>query len=178
MARHIPQEIEKRNSNSCDCAVNLMILGNSMLLRLVIKAISMTPFIKVKEMSRNTFVPSTSRSEDMTSRISVAIISCTRRNPTAILPYSELRSPLSDRSLRMMIVLEKVSAIATYNAEIFSRPINLAITYPIAEVNTTWPIPVASEIFPTSLITLGLRFNPTTNRSVVMPIFEKSSMVS
>ncbi|OQC22721.1 MAG: hypothetical protein BWX71_02307 [Deltaproteobacteria bacterium ADurb.Bin072] len=46
-------------------------------------------------------------------RARMAMMSCTMRKPSAILPWSESISFLSDRSLTMMMVLEKVRATDT-----------------------------------------------------------------
>ena len=46
------------------------------------------------------------------------------------------------------------------------------------DVKIIWPKPVVKDTSPSSLITFGLKPNPTINKSEVIPIFEKSSTVS
>ena len=55
----------------------------------------------------------------------------------------------------MIIVLEKVNAIAIYIATIVGKPKTILIKNPITEVNITCPIPVINETFPTPFIMLG-----------------------
>ena len=62
---------------------------------------------------------------------STTAMSCTIRMPTAMRPCRESSSRRSESSLMMMMVLEKVSATATYSAVSQSRPRASTITKPI-----------------------------------------------
>jgi len=78
----------------------------------------------------------------------------------------------------MMMVEEKVKAIAIYIETILEKPKARHIKYPIIKVNKTCPIPVIKEIFPTSLIVFGFRWIPTINNKKAIPNCEKTSRVS
>ena len=58
------------------------------------------------------------------------------------------------------------------------NPKTFEIKNPIRAVKTTWPIPVISEIFPTSRIIFGLKLSPTIKRRIAIPNCENIFIVS
>ena len=74
------------------------------------------------------------------------------------------------------IVLLNVKAIATYNAEIDGNPSNLVITKPNIKVMDICPNPAIKATGPTSLITFGVKFNPTINNNKAIPISENNDI--
>ena len=74
--------------------------------------------------------------------------SCTIRKPTAMRPCRLSSSRLSDSSLTMMIVLENVSATATYKASMAPLPNASTSAKPITMVKVSWPRPVARATGP------------------------------
>src|SRR3989344_2179673 len=116
--------------------------------------------------------------DETTIKITIAIRSCTSKNPIDILPYNLSRASLSERSFIIIIVDENESAVATYIDVIEFKPSANQMKYPTKDVNTTCPIPVISEILPTSFIILGLKCNPTINKRRVIPNSEKTEIAS
>ncbi len=116
--------------------------------------------------------------EDIIINRAITKMSCTNRKPIDIFPYSLSMSFLSDRSFIIMIVLLNVKAIAIYMDEIVEKPRSLLMKKPIREVKMICPMPVTRETFPTSFMTFGLRLIPTMKRRNVIPICEKTAMVS
>ncbi len=113
--------------------------------------------------------------EEIKSNTAIATRSCVNKKPTEILPYNLGKSPLSERSLRIIIVLLKLNAIPRYKACIEEKPNARERRNPRNVVMTICPSPPIKETFPTSLITAGLRLRPTINKRMVIPIFEKRS---
>lgn len=76
------------------------------------------------------------------------------------------------------MVLLRVKAIAIYREETAENPNKIPKMNPTREVKIICPTPVIRETFPTSLITPGLKLNPTMNNSKAMPIWEKIEIAS
>ena len=93
-------------------------------------------------------------------------------------PCRESISRLSDSSFTMMIVLEKVSATATYRLAIGGSPSARQMPKPITEVNSTWPSPVATATGPSVRTRCRSSFNPTRNNRIAMPSSARRSMCS
>ena len=169
--------IAKNNKNSCDFAIFSVINGN------ISFAIMNTPtkivisFIIISIITIND-KPAVPVEDDINISINIATMSCTIRNPIAILPYNVSTSPLSDNSFSIIIVLLNVSAIAMYIAGIVANPKVFIIKNPITDVNIICPIPVISAIFPTSFTAFGFRCNPTMNSSIATPMCANASNVS
>lgn len=111
-SKHRP--IENRRRNSCDLAICHMIRGRTYL----VKAKTTRPTTAIfpnkipENIHRLTAAPSTGN-EANTIRIIIAIISWTINIPIDIFPYNSSNTPLSLRSLTMIIVLLNANAIAT-----------------------------------------------------------------
>lgn len=105
-------------------------------------------------------------------------MSCTIRNPRAMRPWSSSSSRLSDSSLTMMIVDEKVSATATYNATVADIPSSSASPNPMIEVKATCPSPVINATLPVVRARCRSSFSPTRKSNTAMPISANSSIGS
>jgi len=76
----------------------------------------------------------------------------------------------------MMIVLENVSATATYSEVTASMPRAIPMTNPRPAVNATWPRPVITATDPSERISLISSLMPTRNSRTAIPSSESSSI--
>ena len=134
--RLIPQVIENKKRYSWELVRKFVNFGNTYLLKRYNTPKKAKAFIKRRTAKKKVPV-SISCVEPQTEikrSIIVATTSCTNRKPIEIFPYSLVKSPLSEMSLNIIIVLEKVKAIAPYKEAIRSKPRKIIIKNPIIEV--------------------------------------------
>ncbi len=106
------------------------------------------------------------------------MMSCTISIPIDILPYNSSSTPLSLRSLTIIMVLLNANAIAIYILVILSNHQYHAIKNPIPVVKITWPSHTTSDALPKSLINHGLSHSHTIKSNNATPRCEKSSTCS
>lgn len=116
--------------------------------------------------------------EDNIIMKSIAIRSCTISIPIDILPYNSSSTPLSLRSLTMIIVLLNANAIAIYMLVIASYPKYHAIKNPSTVVKITCHSHIMRDVFHKSLINHGLSHSHTIKSNNATPRCEKSSTCS
>jgi len=95
----------------------------------------------------------------------MTIRSCTMSIPMLNLPEVDSISSLSPSSFKTTIVLLKANPIAKNHEVIVSNPINVAMKYHKTPVTKTWKNHAINDVFPRSLMMVGLSSIPTINNS-------------
>ncbi len=172
LARIIAHATANRISSSCDCASQWTSRGSTQCIRIAIAPRNAAPLTRITRLCISRPRPDSSPpNAESTISARIATTSCTIRKPTATRPCRESISRLSESSFTMMIVLENVSATATYTAATGDWPSSSRqIRNPITEVKMTCPSPVAAATGPSVRIVRTSRRMPTRNRRIAIPI--------
>jgi len=168
LAKSKHRHIANNSRNSWDFAICLMIFGKIYTHIATVHATSQNPFTiiwnNIVDVSHHQL------HSVININITIATTSWTIKNHIDIFPYNVLRSPLSERSFIITMVLLKVIAIAIYAEVMLSNPKIKHSQNQIIEVKITCQIPVNNDVFPTSFNVLGFILSPTIKSSSAIPI--------
>ena len=184
-----PQATAKSSSSSCERAISATRRGSTQRIRAAVSTTTTASRSSSCSATSSSGVasaasppgppsPPVARSALISTIASTTARSCTMRKPTAMRPCRLSSSRLSDSSLTMMMVLEKVSATATYSASSQPLPRASVIRKPMTMVKASWPRPVASATGPMWRTWCRSSFRPTANSSTATPTWASRSIWS